>query len=116
MPSPACEFHASLTECLWHFAPHILAVQWEQFLGWPVDFPGGSDGKESACQAGDPGLIPGLRGSPGGGNGNSLQYACLKNSMDRGACAWLQPMGYSPWTHKESDTIEQVTLSLSSGL
>ena len=48
-------------------------------------FPGGSDGKESACNAGELGLIPGLGRSPGGGNGNPLQYSCLENSMDRGA-------------------------------
>ena len=51
-------------------------------------FPGGSDGKESACNAGDPGSIPGLGKSPGEGNGNPPQYCCLENSMDRGAwCA-----------------------------
>ena len=50
-----------------------------------VGFPGGSDGKESACSAGDPGSIPGSGRSPEGGNGNSLQYSCLGNSMDRGA-------------------------------
>ena len=49
------------------------------------NFPGGSDGKESACDAGDLGLIPGSRRSPGGGNGNPLQYSWLENSMDRGA-------------------------------
>ena len=48
-------------------------------------FPGGLDGKVSACSAGDPGLIPGLGRSPGEGNGNPLQYSCLENSMDRGA-------------------------------
>ena len=42
-----------------------------------------SDGKESACSAGDLGLIPGSGRSPGEGNGNLLQYSCLKNSMDR---------------------------------
>ena len=47
--------------------------------------PGSSVGKESACRAGDLGLIPGLGRSPGKGNGNPLQYSCLKNSMDRGA-------------------------------
>ena len=46
---------------------------------------GGSDGKESACNAGDQGLIPEPGGSPGEGNGNPLQYSCLENSMDRGA-------------------------------
>ena len=47
-------------------------------------FPGGSDGKESACSMGDPGLIHGSGRSPGEGNGNPLQYCCLENSMDRG--------------------------------
>ena len=49
------------------------------------DFPSGSDGKESACNAGDPGLIPGLGRSPGEGKGYPLQYSCLGNPMDRGA-------------------------------
>ena len=44
-----------------------------------------SDCKEPACIAGDPGLIPGLGRSPGEGNGNTLQYSCLENPMDRGA-------------------------------
>ena len=48
-------------------------------------FPVGSDGKVSACNAGDIGSIPGLRRSPGEGNGYTLQYSCLENSMDRGA-------------------------------
>ena len=55
------------------------------FLRKSGDFPGGSDGKASTYNAGDPGLIPGLGGSPGEGNGNSLQYYCLENPMDRGA-------------------------------
>ena len=49
------------------------------------DFPGGSDSKESACNVGDLGLIPGLGRSPGEGNDNPLQYSCLENSMDREA-------------------------------
>ena len=48
-------------------------------------FPGGSDGKVSVCNAGDPGLIPGLGRSPGEGSGNPLQYSFLENPMDRGA-------------------------------
>ena len=48
-------------------------------------FPGGPDSKESAYNAEDPGLIPGLRRSPGEGNGYPFQYSCLENSMDRGA-------------------------------
>ena len=49
-----------------------------------MGFPG-SDGKESACNVGDPGSIPGSGRSPGEGNGNLFQYSCLDNSMDRGA-------------------------------
>ena len=48
-------------------------------------FPGSSHSKESACSVGDPDLIPGLRRSPGEGNGYPLQYSCLENPMDRGA-------------------------------
>ena len=55
-------------------------------------FPGDSDGKESACNAGDPGLVPGLGRAPGEGNSNPLQYSCLENPMDRGA--W---QANSPW-------------------
>ena len=47
--------------------------------------PDGSDGKESACNAGDQGSIPGLERSPGEWDGHTLQYSCLENSMDRGA-------------------------------
>ena len=50
-----------------------------------LSFPGGSDRKESACNAGDLGSVPGLARSPGGGNGNPLQYSCLENPMDREA-------------------------------
>ena len=49
------------------------------------DFPGGSEGKVSVYNEGDPGSIPGLGTSPGEGNGNPLQYYCLENPMDRGA-------------------------------
>ena len=47
-------------------------------------FPNGSEGKESACNVADLGLIPGWGRSPGEGNGYPFQYSCLKNSMDRG--------------------------------
>ena len=50
-----------------------------------INLPGGTDGKESTCNARDIGLIPGSGKSPGGGNSYSLQYSCLENSMDRGA-------------------------------
>ena len=51
----------------------------------PGAFPHGSDIKESACNVGDPGLIPGSRRSPGEGNGHPLQYSSLGNSINRGA-------------------------------
>ena len=50
-----------------------------------MGFPSGSDSKESACNAGDTGLIPGSGRSPGEANGNPVQYSCLENSMDKGA-------------------------------
>ena len=68
-----------------------------------MGFPGGSDGKVSACNARDLGLIPGSGRAPGEGNGNPFQYSCLENAMDGGA--WL---GYTPWGHKELDTTEQL--------
>ena len=50
-----------------------------------MDFPDGSEGKQSVCNAEDPGSIPGLERSPGEGNGNPLQYSCLENPTDGGA-------------------------------
>ena len=50
-----------------------------------LGYPGGSGIKNLPANAGDPGLIPGLERSPGGGHGNPLQYSCLENSMDKGA-------------------------------
>ena len=60
-------------------------------------FPGGSDGRASACNARDPGSIPGLGRSPGGGNGNPLQYSCLGNPMepDRLQFIGLQRVGHN---------------------
>ena len=63
-------------------------------------FPGGSDGKESACNAGDLGSVPGLGRPSGEGNGNPFQYSCLENSTDRGC---------SSWGSKELATTEQLT-------
>ena len=61
-------------------------------------FPGGSDGKESACNAEDPGLIPGLARFPGEGNGYPLQYSCLENSMDRRAWWTIVHGATKSWT------------------
>ena len=58
-----------------------------------MGFPVGLDGKESACNTGDPGSISGLGRSPGEGNGNPLQYSCLENSIDRGEPDRVQSMG-----------------------
>ena len=65
-------------------------------------FPGGAEVKASACNVGDLGSIPGSGRSPGEGNGNPLQYSCLENPMDGGACG-LQSTG-----RKESDTTERL--------
>ena len=63
-----------------------------------LSFPGGSDGKESVRNAGDPGSIPGSGRSPVEGNGNPLQYCCLGNPKDRGAW-WATVHGVSKsWT------------------
>ena len=69
-----------------------------------MGFPGGSEGKESACNAGDLGSIPGLGRSPGGGHYNPLQNSCLENPMDRGAW-WATAHGVL----KKSDTTEQLS-------
>ena len=67
-------------------------------------FPGGSDGKESTCNAGDLGSIPGLGRSPGRGRGNPLQYSFLENPHRQRSLA-----GCSPWGHKESDMTEKLS-------
>ena len=64
---------------------HFQSFVFYQFKRIDVSKSGGSDGKESACNVGDLGLIPELGRSPGGGNGHPLQYSCLQNPMDRGA-------------------------------
>ena len=67
-------------------------------IGLHPGFPAGSDGKESACNPGDLGSIAGSRRAPGEGNGNSLQYSCLENSMDGGAW-WATVHGVAKsWT------------------
>ena len=73
--------------------------------------PGGSDGKASVYNAGDPGSSPGLGRYPGEGNGNSLQYYCLEKSHGQRSL-----VGYSLWGCKESDTTEQLHFTLHASL
>ena len=68
-----------------------------------MNFPVGSDDKESACNAGDPYSIPGLERAPGEGNGNPFQYSCLENAHGQRNLA-----GCSPWDCEELDMTEQL--------
>ena len=74
-------------------APDPRDLAWTPSL--VLGFPGGSDGKASACNAGDPGSIPGSGRSPVEGNGNPLKYSCLENSSGR-----LQSMGSQKVGHE----------------
>ena len=64
------------------FFPMAAVTDYHKLSGFK-GFPGGSEGKESTCNEGHPGLIPGWKRFPGEGNGNPLQYSCLGNPMDR---------------------------------
>ena len=66
--------------------------------------------KEFACNAGDVGSVPGLGRSPGRGPDNPFQYSCLENLMHRGAC--MHRGSYSPWSPKEVDTTELLSLHM----
>ena len=70
-----------------YLGPKSFCYQFTGHFSWvSSDDLGGLDGKESACNAEDPGLILGSGRSPGEGNGNPLQYSCLENPMDGGDC------------------------------
>ena len=86
-------------------------LNWIEYLLWTSlgGFPAGSDGKESACSAGDLGSILGSRRSPGERNGYPLQYSCLENPMEE--LGRLQSMG----SHAESQTWLRLSLHLTSG-
>ena len=71
-----CLFPSSFKHGVWWLLCHLIGLPWYQ------GFPGSSDGKESACNARDSSLIPGLGRSPGEGNGHPLQYSGLENFMD----------------------------------
>ena len=81
----------------------VVSLEINEIKGipWVQGFPDGSDGKESACNAGDLDLIPGSGRSPGEGNGNPLQYSCLEKSH-----GWRSQAVYSPWGCKESNMTE----------
>ena len=85
----------------------LLSVNKQSGLLNREGFLGSSAGKESASSAGEPGLIPGLRRSPGGEHGNPLQYSCLKNPHGQRSL-----VGYSPWGWKESHTTAQLSTAL----
>ena len=102
----------SLKECIFYMCTYLCVTEslcWvpeTKITLWTnhasAGLPGGSDGKDSASSAGDPGLIPGSVRSPGEGTGTPLQYSCLENPMDRGA--WWAT---SPWSRKESDMTQR---------
>ena len=75
-----------------------------------MDFLGGSDGKEPACNTGDQSSIPGWERSPQEGNGSPVQYTCLENPHGQKSL-----VGYSPWGHKESDTTKSSTATVGWG-
>ena len=82
----------------------LFSVWFSFFFNWSIvdlGFPGGSDGKESTCNAWDLGLIPGLGRPPGGERGKLLQSSCLEN-----LCGQRSLAVYSPWGRKEWDTTE----------
>ena len=91
------------------FCRHSICRWWKGNMWFgaymvPGGFPGSSDGKESACNAGDLGLIPESWRFPGGGHVNPLQYSSLENPHGQRSL-----VGYSPWGHKESDTTERLS-------
>ena len=73
-------------------------------ISYTVGFPGGSDGKKSACNVGDLGMIPRLGRPPGGGHSNPLQDSCPENPHGRRSLEGCCPRG-----HKESDTTERLS-------
>ena len=83
----------------------IYLIPWQLFIliDAKIGLLDNSVGKESTCNVGDLGSIPGLGRSPGEGNDYPFQYPCLENSMDRSLS------GYSPWDCKESDTAESLS-------
>ena len=89
------------------FVGKARSVLFNMLSRFIMRFPGHSDGKESACNVGDLGLIPGLGRSPGEGNGNPLQYSCLANPHGQRRIL----AGYTSWGHKESDMTDRLSIA-----
>ena len=92
----------------WTVDLFLLSSKW---IFWKIylhqgSFPGGSGGKASTYNVGDPGSIPGSGSSPGEGNGSPLQYSCLEKSH-----GWRNLVGYGPWGCKESDRLSDFTFT-----
>ena len=99
-----CYLPCGLDLIIGHLVASISQKTSLQNLAWSKGFPGGSDGKESACNGGDLGSIPGLGRSPEKGHDNPLQYSCLENPHGQRSL-----VGCSPWGRKESDTPERLS-------
>ena len=104
LPAPWGRWARHVRVLLLSYSPHLKVLLKLKFLSSPLkekeDVPGDSECKESACTAGDLGSLPELGRSPGEGHSNPLQYSCLGNPMDRGAC-WAQSMGSQRSRQKE---------------
>ena len=98
------EIKTYVCKCL-YMNIHRNFSHWNSKLETVRGFPGGSVGKESVCNVGDLGSIPGLGRSPGGGHGNLLQYSCLENSHEQRSLAGCSPLGHRvghDWAIKHS--------------
>ena len=102
MPGQQYNYKDALKALSFQSTPLFNFTQHHHTMG----FPGGSDGKESACNAGDLGLIPRLGRSPGGGHGNPFQYNCLENPYRQ-----KNLEGHSTWLCKESGRTEHLSTS-----
>ena len=108
-------FCQKITVYIYAWKPLLIIIV-QLMLSWNLmGFPVSAEGKESACNAGDPSLIPGLGRSLGEGNGNPLQYSCLETSMDRWAWwATVYKESQSRQVHKgckQSDMTEWLTIT-----
>ena len=105
LPKAHLTSHSRMSGSRWVITPSWLSGWWRSFLYSSSVFPGGSEVKASAWNAGDSGSIPGLGRSPGEGNGNPLHSP----GESHGGRSLV---GYNPWGHKESDTTESLHFSI----